>query len=85
MATLPRKGRLTRERREALELLADIPHGVAEDLLVLAHGFNSDMIAGLVSTGLATAWRETIRAGGKTTEVVRIRITEAGQDALKAR
>ena len=84
MATLPRKGRLTREQREALELLADIPHGVTESLLVLAHGFNSDVIAGLVSTGLATARRETIRAGGKPAEVVRIRITEAGQDALRA-
>jgi hypothetical protein len=85
MTTLPRKGRLTREQREALELLADIPRGVTEDLLVLAHGFNSDMIAGLVSTGLATPRRETIQAGGKTPDVVRIRITEAGQEALKAR
>jgi hypothetical protein len=83
MATLPRKGPITPEQREALQLLADIPHGVTEDLLVLAHGFDRDMIAGLVSTGLATAWRETIRAGAMPSEVVRIRITEAGQDALK--
>src|SRR5262249_35524956 len=58
-------------------------HGVTEDLLVLAHGFDSDMIAGLVSTGLAAAQRETMRAGGKTSEVVRIRITDAGRQALE--
>ena len=64
-------------------MVAGSPHGVTEDLLALAHGFNSDMIAGLVRTGLATAQRETIQAGGTTTEVVRIRITEAGRQALE--
>ncbi len=71
------------EQRQALEVLAGSPHGATEDLLVLAHGFDSDMIAGLVHTGLATARRESIKAGGNSVEVVRIRITEAGQDALK--
>ena len=41
--------------REALELLASDPQGATEELLVLAHGFDSDMIAGLVNAGLATA------------------------------
>ncbi len=45
---------LSAEQRQALALLASIPHGVSEDLLVLAHGFDGDMIAGLVRTGLAT-------------------------------
>lgn len=84
MAAPPRKRRLTVEQRRAIEMLADIPRGVTEDLLVLAHGFDSDMIAGLVRAGLATARRETMRAGGKTTEVVRIRITDAGRQALFA-
>ena len=83
MAAHPRKGRLRPEQRQALKLLAGSPHGVPEDLLALAHGFNSDMIAGLVRTGLATAQRETVRAGGQSVEVVRIRITEAGRQALK--
>jgi hypothetical protein len=51
---------------------------------VLAHGFDSDMIAGLVREGLATAKRESMKAGGKTIEVVRIRITAAGREALAA-
>jgi hypothetical protein len=51
---------------------------------VLAHGFDSDMIAGLVHSGLAMARRENMKAGGRTIEVVRIRITGAGRDALAA-
>jgi hypothetical protein len=62
-AAPPGKRRLDVEQRRALEMLASIPHGVTEDLLVLAHGFDSDMIAGLVQAGLATAHRETVRGG----------------------
>ena len=50
--------------------------------LVLAHGFDRDMIAGLVDEGLATAHREA-STGRATIEVVRIRITEAGRMALE--
>jgi hypothetical protein len=50
---------------------------------VRAHGFNSDMINDLVRAGLATAERESMQAGGKPAEAVRIRITEAGLQALK--
>jgi hypothetical protein len=83
MATPPEKPDLTREQRRALELLAGIPHGISEDLLALAHGFNRHMIAGLVEEGLATARREIVAAPGRTTiEVVRIRITDAGRQAL---
>jgi hypothetical protein len=68
---------------ELLELLATSPHGATEALLVRAHGFSSDMIAGLVRAGLATAQRETMKAGAKPVEVVRVRITDAGREALK--
>jgi hypothetical protein len=74
--------RLSAEQRSALRLLAGDPHGATEELLVLAHGFNGDMIAGLVRTGLATAQREMMKAGGKTVEGVRIMITQAGRGAL---
>jgi hypothetical protein len=77
--------RISAEQHRALEMLADIPRGVTEDLLVLAHGFDSEMIAGLIRGGFATARRETVRASGKTTEVIHIRITEAGQQALETR
>ncbi len=74
---------LSTEQRQALELLASDPHGAGEELLVVAHGFDSDMIAGLVRSGFATANRETMKAGGKTIEFVRITITDAGRRAIE--
>ncbi len=40
------------------------------------------MIAGLANEGLATLTREQVKAGGKMIEVGKVRITEAGRDAL---
>jgi hypothetical protein len=92
---MPRKSndpQSTRKRRlspqpgrtlEMLRLLANSPHGATEALLVRVHGFDSDMVAGLVRTGLATAERETMKAGAKPVEVVRLRITAAGQKAIE--
>ena len=82
-----RKRRLSPHPHRTLELLgllAISPRGATEALLVRAHGFNSDMITDLVRLGLATTECETV-IGAMPTEVVRIRITEAGQGALKAR
>ncbi len=41
------------------------------------------MIAGLVRAGLAAEELDVMKAGGKTIEVVRIRITEAGRTAIE--
>ena len=49
-----------------------------------AHGFDTDMIAGLVRTGLATAERESVNTRGKTIEVIRVRITDAGLRAIES-
>jgi hypothetical protein len=81
MASSPRK-RLSLKARQALELLAIDQRGLAEALL-LTYGFTRDLLAGLVGTGLATSQRQTVKAGGKTIRVVRIRITEAGRRALE--
>jgi hypothetical protein len=81
-----RKRRLSPQPRRTLELLsllASSPHGATEALLVRGHGFDSDMIAGLVRAGLATAERETMKAGAKPVEVVRLRITAAGRTAIE--
>ena len=83
-----RKRRLSPQPRRALELLrllACSPHGATEALLVRAHGFDSDMVAGLVRARLATAERETIKAGAKPVEIVRLQITAAGRTAIEAR
>jgi hypothetical protein len=70
-------------RRRALELLAASRDGASEAILV-AHGFSIDLLVGLIRAGLATAKAER-DAGGRTIEVARVRITEAGRQALAAR
>ncbi len=85
MTTL-RKRRLSPQPRRTLELLkllASSPHGATEALLVRAHGFDSDMVAGLVRAGLTTAERETMKAGAKPVEAVRLQITAAGRKAIE--
>jgi hypothetical protein len=83
MASLPRK-RLSPGQRQALKLLASDPQGATDELLVFIHEFDSNMIAGIVETGLAMAQLENMKAGGRAIEVVRIRITGAGRAALVA-
>src|SRR5258706_16158517 len=67
-----------RERRRALKMLADAPRGVSAEMLVVAHGFSAEMLA-----GLATVVTETKSAPrGGTIKVERIRVTDAGRRAL---
>jgi hypothetical protein len=80
----PPQRRLTREQRRALELLAVHQQGATDCLLVVAHGFETRMLAGLAHEGLAAAIvGEPLDANGKTVEVVRISITQAGRQALE--
>jgi hypothetical protein len=72
---------------QALNVLAKAgPRGVTEAVM-LAHGFTADILADLVRVGLATEDPETIKAYSqtiKTIKIVRMRITDAGRDALTA-
>jgi hypothetical protein len=86
MATPPQERSLSHlpdRTLELLELLALSPHGATEALLVHGYGFDSGMVAGLVRAGLATAERKTMKAGVKPIEIVRIRITDAGRQAIE--
>ena len=69
------------DRRRALELLAGSRNGYTKAIL-RAHGFSSDMMVELVKAGLATTKRERMVADGRQTDVVRVRITDAGRQAL---
>jgi hypothetical protein len=69
------------DRRRALELLAGSRDGYTKAIL-RAHGFSMDMMVELVKAGLATTKRERMIAGGRHTDVVRVRITDAGRQAL---
>jgi hypothetical protein len=75
--------RFGREHRRALELLADVPRGFREEVLILVHGFSIEMLAGLVQAGLATVETDTrAMRPGVTVETERIRITEVGRKAI---
>ncbi len=74
--------RLTLTQRGALLMLATAGRDGATQLLLSAHGFSAAMIARLVNRGLATMTREKVRAGGKIIEVGKVRITDAGREAL---
>jgi hypothetical protein len=69
---------------QALKVLAKAgPLGVTEALM-LAHGFTTDMLADLVHVGLATEEPESSKPHSQRMKVVRVRITDAGRDALAA-
>jgi hypothetical protein len=70
--------------RQVLKVLAKAgPFGLTEATM-FAHGFTADILADLVRVGLATEDPETIKAHSQTIKVVRVRITDAGCDALTA-
>jgi hypothetical protein len=85
MTSASPKRHLGSEQRQALELLAHDPRGATGHLLMIAHGFEMKMLAGLVHDGLVEAKvGESVKAGGKTIEVIRFWITAAGRNALSA-
>jgi hypothetical protein len=49
---------------------------------MLAHGFRVGLLVDLCMSKLAIATPEHIIAGGRTVEVVRLKITDAGRRAL---
>ena len=82
MAPPSQKRHLSQKARFALELLAVDKRGLTETLL-LTYGITRGMLANLVRAGLASVQRQRVRAGGRTMEVVRVRITEAGRQATE--
>jgi len=78
----PRRGPKP-DRRRALELLAASRDGCTETML-RAHGFSVRQIFDLVSAGLATAHGQRVIVGGagRRIEAARMKITEAGRQAL---
>jgi hypothetical protein len=81
--TTPRRRahRIKPDRRRALELLASCRDGCTETMM-LAHGFTVPQLVEIINAGIATATAERVVAGGRTIEVTRVRITEAGRRAL---
>jgi hypothetical protein len=72
------------DRRRALELLASCPDGCSE-VLMAAHGVPAPLLAELVRDGLAAELARRVVAGGRTLNVARVKITEAGRRTLNGR
>jgi hypothetical protein len=70
------------EARRALAILASSPDGANQTLLMYGRGFNRQTLAGLVRAGFATVERDVDKTGDKAREVAKMRITQAGRDAL---
>jgi hypothetical protein len=70
--------RLSIEQSRALVMLATAGRDGMTQSSLTTLGFDTSEIAGLVNEGLATQTLSRGRAGGKT-EVVRIRIKDAGR------
>jgi hypothetical protein len=75
---------LSPEQRRALAMLAPGGRNGETQPFLVAHGFGGAMMTGLVNRGLSIMTLEKIRAGGKMIEVVKVRITGAGREALAA-
>jgi hypothetical protein len=69
---------LTDEQRHALRLLASVPNGCTETLM-LARGFEPSMLRKLLRDGLSAAEPYKTLAGGKHVIMTLMRITEAGR------
>src|SRR5262249_36788071 len=65
----------------ALELLAASPDGCTEALM-FANGFTAELLLELVRAGLASAHAERVVADGRMMEAARLKISEAGWQAV---
>jgi hypothetical protein len=73
--------KLTSDQRRALAFLAQSTDGCPE-ALTLAHGFPDALLTNLIGIGFITTESRAIRAGGRVVLMQRLRITEAGRQAL---
>jgi hypothetical protein len=79
--SVPKK--FTAEQRRALKMVADAcTHGCAEAVL-RAQGFDAALLAELVNAGLVSRMPERLRAGGRSIDTARFRITPAGREVVR--
>jgi len=79
----PTPNRPASARRRALELLADCGEGGCTEAIMLAHGFTMAVLATLVRDGLVSVEAQRVHASARrTVEVQRLRITDAGRQAI---
>ena len=74
---------LNTKQCRALAVLADTGRDGAAEAIMAAR-FGVEVLAGLVRKGWASVDVEAVRVGGRTFNVVRMRITTSGRQALAA-
>jgi hypothetical protein len=72
---------MSEEQRRLLELLDSAGNGCTANVLV-ALGFETDLVVGVVAAGLAVSETEPELVDGHAVDVTRVRITDAGRRAL---
>ena len=76
---------LSENQRHLLEMLNGAGARGCPEALVLANGFDIELLTGLVRAGLASVATEIVRADDRTRAVANVRITDAGRRAIEAR
>jgi hypothetical protein len=82
MAKMAEDPRRRAERQRALELLAASSDGCTAAIL-MAHGFTIEQMVELIDAGLVSVTTERVITGERAAEVSRVRITDAGRQALE--
>jgi hypothetical protein len=74
--------RLSRERRRALQVLANSKHLGVTEAIMMAYGFTTAMLAAMRCDGYVTVVIDIVRTGDRTTNVRRLQITDVGRKVL---
>ncbi len=82
MTTPPRRPSLNAEQRRALEMLNRSPRSGCTNTHLLTHGFALTTLIGLVRDQFVEVETKIVTAPGRTTQIVRFRITAAGRRAI---
>jgi hypothetical protein len=77
---MARRIKLTEDMRKVLDVLASCPEGATLPLLLLTHGCSTQAIGQCLDRDYAREHREKVRSS----DIMRVWITEAGQKALTA-
>jgi hypothetical protein len=78
----PAAPRLSRERRRALQVLANSGHLGVTEAIMMAYGFTTAMLAAMACDGYVTMGIDIVRASDRTTNVRRLQITDTGRKAI---
>ena len=74
---------ITVEQRRALKMLADASTRGCAEAVLRAQGFDAARLAEQINAGLVSRTPERVRAGGHLVDKARLRITKAGQGAIR--